>query len=281
MSSMNRFAMNCTRVTASPGESLTDDQLRVTVPSIYAMEKHTSRSDKYVYVPTADIVGHMIRENFMPVFACQSRPRDEAKFGHTKHMIRFRQGGADLSKPEIPEIILVNSHDGTSSYQLTAGIFRIVCTNGLMVGDQYEQVRVHHTGNIIDQILTGAYTVAKDFPRAVAGVAEMKTITLQPDEQGIFAMAAAELRFEPAEGEKPPISPAKLLEPRRIEDRKPDLWSTFNVVQENVIQGGQRERNRETRKMHSTREVKGIDQNVRLNRALWTLAAKMAELKRA
>lgn len=279
-SNMNRFASNCTRITARPGETLSEDQIRETVPSAFALAPHTSRSAKYVYVPTADIVKSMVRENFLPVFACQSRPRDKEKFGHTKHMLRFRLGGADLSRQEIPEIILVNSHDGTSSYQLTAGVFRLVCTNGLIVGNKFEEVRVHHTGNIIDEVMNGAFSVAKDFERALGAVQEMKAITLKPDEQGVFAMAAADLRFEPKEGESLPISAAKLLEPRRMEDRADDLWTTFNRIQENVIQGGQRERNRDTRKMHRTREVKGIDQNVRLNRALWTLAEKMAELKK-
>ncbi len=274
---------NYNRVEARYGQSLSVDELRSAVPSAFAAEKHASRSDKYVYVPTEQIVHKMISQNFLPVFACQSRPRLEDKRAHAKHMIRFRQGGAALGVAEVPEVVLVNSHDGSSSYNLMAGIFRMVCCNGMITGDKFETVSVHHTGNILDGIIDGAFTVVNDFERALASVKQMKEITLSPDEQGVFAAAAADLRFEP-EADKPLPMPAnRLLDVRRDADRAKDLWTTFNVIQENVIRGGQSavSRHPETgrRQRKSTREVKGIDGNIRLNRALWTLAERLAELK--
>ena len=72
-----------------------------------------------------------------------------------------------------------------------------------------------------------------------------------------------------------------MLTIRRREDTGNDLWSVFNRVQENTVRGGLRFRNEETGRRNRTREVKGIDQNIRLNRALWELAEKMASLKAA
>ncbi len=273
------------RIEARTGQSLTVDELRNEVPSVFAAEAHNSRSGKYVYVPTGQIVEKMIKENFLPVFACQASARNEDKKNHTKHMIRFRQGGAALGQPEVPEVVLVNSHDGSSSYNLMAGVFRMVCCNGMITGDKFQEVRVHHTGNILDEILNGAVTVTRDFDRALTSVQRMKEITMTPDEQGIFAVEAANLRFEPKEGEPLPIDARRLLDVRRGADAGNDLWSTFNRVQENAIRGGVVSVTRDPltyrRERKTTREVRGIDGNVRLNKSLWTLAEKMAELKGA
>ncbi len=274
---------NYNKVESYNGQALTLDQLRQEVPSIFAPSAHASRSAKYVYVPTEQIVTKMVSENFLPVLACQSRPRLQDRVNHAKHMIRFRKGGAPIGQQEVPEVILVNSHDGSSSYSMMAGIFRFVCANGMIAGDKFESIKVHHTGNIIDGILEGAFTVAKDFERALGTVGQMKEITLTPDEQGIFAAQAADLRFEPEEGKAPPLIPIRLLDIRRPQDGGNDLWSVFNRVQENALRGGQTQKTWENGRRHrkTTREVRGIDSNVRLNRALWTLAEKMAELKKA
>jgi hypothetical protein len=278
--SATKFASSANRIQARFGESLSTDELEHSIPSAFAKQAHASRSEKYVYVPTGDIIQSMVKENFLPVFACQSKARSIEKREFTKHMIRFRKGGADLSQSEIPEIVLVNSHDGSSSYMLTAGIFRMVCTNGLITGDKYESVHVQHSGNILDSVLNGAHTVARDFDRALGTVQKFKEITLTPNEQGIFAEAAATVRFRLEEGQKSPVEPTKLLEARRSEDNKPDLWTTLNRIQENVIQGGQRGKSESGRRMR-TREVKGISDSILINRALWSLAEKMSELKAA
>ncbi len=280
MSATTKFASTANRIQSRIGESLSMDELEYSIPSAFAKQAHVSRSEKYVYVPTGDIIQSMVKENFLPVFACQSKARSIEKREFTKHMIRFRKGGADINQPETPEIVLVNSHDGSSSYNLIAGIFRMVCTNGLVTGDKYESVHVQHSGNILDSVLNGAHTVAKDFDRALGTVQKFKEITLTPNEQGIFAEAAATVRFKLEEGEKSPVEPRKLLEIHRSEDNKTDLWTTLNRIQENAIQGGQRGKSASGRRMR-TREVKGIGENIALNRALWTLAEKLAEIKAA
>lgn len=273
-----RFARNARQISAR--EALSDDQLRRVVPSIFAEEAHGSRSEKYVYVPTIRIVEGLRREGWQPFFAVQAQPRDVSRTGHAKHMLRLRRP-EHIGEKEAAEVILVNSHDGTTSYQMFAGIIRFVCTNSMIAGDQYEEVRVHHKGDIQDQIIEGAYTVAQDFPRLIDATREMAALQLSKPEQRVFAEAALVGRYGE---EAPPITPDQVLYRRRQADLGPDLWSTFNAVQENIVRGGlagRRTADNGRVIRRSTRPINGIDQNVGVNRALWTLAEGMRALKAA
>ncbi|WP_425459845.1 DUF932 domain-containing protein, partial [Escherichia coli] len=112
----------------------------------------------YTYIPTITLLDKLREEGFQPFFACQSRVRDEDKRGHTKHMVRLRREGANKGT-EVPEIILLNSHDGSSSYQMIPGMFRFVCTNGLVCGTSFGEIRVPHKGDIVGRVIEGAYEV--------------------------------------------------------------------------------------------------------------------------
>ena len=267
---------------------LTEDQLRRVVPSIFAEEAHGSRSDRYTYIPTINVMHGLAKEGFLPVVARQSSPRDDTRRDFTKHMIRFRRPDQKYGAvgDVLPELVLVNSHDGTSSYNLMAGLFRLACMNGLVVdAGEIASIRVPHKGDIVSQVIEGAYTVLNESVRALEAPREWSTLQLSSPERMILAEAAHTLRFADAEGEiTTAIKPQQLLIPRRYDDKNNDLWQTFNVVQENVIRGGLsamgRDANNRPRRSTS-RAVNGIDQDVKLNKALWTLASKMAELKKA
>jgi hypothetical protein len=144
----------------------------------------------------------------------------------------------------------------------------------MICGDTIENVRVPHRGNITDNIIEAAYSIVEEFDMVNGAVEEMKSTLLLPAEAEIFAEAALELRYE----EDSPISPSQLLMSRRVDDRKNDLWTGFNRVQENIMRGGLRGRTKDGKRT-STRAVQGIDSNIKLNKALWVLAERMAELK--
>jgi hypothetical protein len=194
---------------------------------------------------------------------------------HAKDMERFLQVGED-----IPEIVLINSHDGSSSYQLMAGLFRLVCANGMVVGNCSHDVRIKHSGNAVGEVIEGAYSIIENFGDMARDVDGMKLISLQPQEQKAFGKAALELKYPTTEDgkETSPITVEAVLEPRRYEDNKSDLWTTFSRIQENMIRGGVQGRASTGRRL-TTRAVSGINQNVSLNRALWTLAKEMEALK--
>jgi len=268
-------------------QPMTEDTLRRVAPSVFAESAHDSRSARYAYVATMDILRGLSREGFEVYSAKQSVARTDDKRGHTKHMLRLRHRSMQVAAvgDSAPEIILVNSHDGSSSYQMMGGMYRLVCNNGLMVPDGVCQtVKVQHSGKILDKVTEGAYEVLDGLTRVVDSRDGMRALTLSTDEQRVFANAAAMIRFEPAEGERAPVTPDQVLRPRRQADAGADLWTTFNRVQENVVRGGLRGTTVDAngRRHHrATRAVTGIDQDVRLNRALWTLAEEMRKLKTA
>ena len=266
------------------GQPLSNEELQAAVPSIFATEAHESRSARFAPVPTVTVLDGLRAEGFEPFSAVQARTRTEGKAEFTKHMVRLRHRSLTNTEGDSFEIVLVNANDGTSAYQMIPGFFRFICDNGLMTGDTFGEIKVRHSGNAIGEVIEGAYRVLEEAPQVAEQVSRWKGITLDDAEREILAEAALDLRFpQQAEaGTATPITAQQLLLPRRISDRTSDLWTAFNIVQENSIKGGQRgyvldANGRRARR--TTREVAGIDQNRHLNRALWKLSARMAELK--
>jgi hypothetical protein len=255
---------------------LSDDQIRAVVPSIFAETPHESRSERYSYIPTASVLTELRGEGFQPFMVCQTRVRHEDRREFTKHMVRLRHA-SQINGNEANEIILLNSHDGTSSYQMLAGMFRFVCHNGLVCGNTLADVRVHHKGNVAEHVIEGAYEVLHSFEQVQESRDAMRLITLDEGEQELLARSALALKYD-APNKATPVTEAQILMPRRFGDGGSDLWSTFNRIQENLLKGGLNGRSAHGRRQ-STRPVQGIDQNLRLNRALWMLAEGMQQLK--
>ena len=274
-----RFARN-TRVLRTDAP-LSEDQMRGAAPSVFAEGKHASRSERYTYIPTIDVLRGLRKEGFEPFMVAQGQSRVEGKAEFTKHMIRMRHAGQVQTKPEANEIILINSHDGASSYQLLAGCFVFVCCNGLVVGKVVDDIRVPHRGNIRGEVIEGAIRVLDQFEAVDACTQDMKALTLKAEEESAFATAALTLRFgERTEGQSPaPITAEQLNEARRPENLGHSLWNLLQRVQENVMRGGQPGRSVQGRRIH-TRAVGSIDRGVSLNRALWVLAEEMRKIKR-
>jgi hypothetical protein len=260
---------------------LTLDQIRRAAPSAFATEPYHDRSSRYAFIPTIAVVEGLRQYGFQPFAATQSVARNAAKQNYTKHMIRFRPANAAAitTGQRFPEVVLINSHDGSSRYKLMAGIFELICSNGLVIADSLiGSINVMHTGNIVEEVASGSVQIVQHMPKAIDAVARWQQIQLSQAEQSALAEAAHVVRFADAEGKvATPIAPAQLLAPRRYADNGADLWSTFNRVQENVIRGGVTAHSAGRRT--TTRAIKGIDQDVKLNRALWTLAEKMAAIK--
>lgn len=258
---------------------LSNEQIARYAPSVFAVEAHETRSERYTYIPTVDVLDGLRAEGFEPMAVGQTRCRDESKRDFTKHMLRFRHAGGSMINvgDEVAELVLVNSHDGASAYSLTGGIYRLICSNGMVVGDQSCEVKVRHSGNVIDNVIEGSFQVIEDLKQIAPVINEWKNTQLSIPEAQIYAEAALGLRWE--EG-KAPIRADQLLGVRRYEDRGSDLWRVFNRAQENVIRGGLRGRGA-TGKRTSTREVASVTENIRLNKALWSLTQRMSELKAA
>ncbi|OSQ46477.1 DUF932 domain-containing protein [Thalassospira sp. MCCC 1A01428] len=256
---------------------LSDDQIQRVAPSIFADAPHESRSQRYAYIPTAAVLTELRKEGFQPFMVAQTRTRHEDRRDYTKHMIRLRHA-SQINGAEANEIILLNSHDGTSSYQMLAGMFRFVCANGLVCGDTVADMRVPHKGDVAGQVIEGAYEVLSGFERVQESRDAMRAVTLDDGEAEVFARSALALKYDPTDNTPPPITESQILMPRRFDDRRPDLWSVFNRTQENLTKGGLPGRSANGRRQR-TRAVQGIDSDVRLNRALWLLADGLRQLK--
>ncbi|EAQ7980081.1 DUF945 domain-containing protein [Salmonella enterica] len=251
---------------------LTREELMQYTPSVFGEDKHASRSDRYSYIPTITLLENLRREGFEPFFACQSRVRDPGKREHTKHLLRLRRAG-QITGQQVPEIIILNSHDGSSSYQLLPGYFRQVCTNSLVCGQSLGEIRVPHRGDIVGKVIEGAYDVLGVFDRVEEKREAMQSLLLPPPAQQALAKAALTYRFGE---EHQPVTTAQVLTPRRREDYGQDLWTVWNTLQENLLKGGLPGRTVQGKRTH-TRAVNGIDGDIRLNRALWVMAEQMQQ----
>ena len=256
---------------------LSDEQIRIVAPSIFAEGPHESRSERYSYIPTATVLRELRGGGFEPFMVCQTRVRRDDRRDFTKHMIRLRHARQFDARGDANEIILLNSHDGTSSYQMLAGMFRFVCQNGLVCGDTVADVRVPHKGDVAAQVIKGAYEVLHSFDQAQQSRDAMHAVMLEGGDAEVFARAALALKYD--DPEKPAlITERQVLAARRVDDNRADLWSIFNRIQENLIRGGLVGRGNSGRRQR-TRPVQGIDQDLRLNRALWLLADGRRQLK--
>src|SRR5882762_1795828 len=171
--------------------ALTLDQVKAYAPSAFALAAHESRSARYTYVPTVAIIEGMIKAGFQPFKASQSRSRIAGKAEFTKHMIRFRQDNRVLVVGDtVLEIVLVNSHDGTSTYQLSSGFWRLACSNGLMVAEStQDMLRIKHSGDIIGEIIEGSNRIVGGSGKAIAQVQDWSGLMLTAGEQGALAEA--------------------------------------------------------------------------------------------
>lgn len=262
---------------------MNNDQLRAAAPSIFAERPWGQMSDRYAFIPTINIVEAMRKEGLVPYSAKQSVSRIEGKTEFTTHLIRFRDTRAASQQLVVgniyPELVLTNSHDGASRYSLAAGLYRLICGNGMMVSDgEFAALKVMHVGDV-SPVLNASFEVVKHFPTIMREVEHWQRVVLNRPQQLALAESALALKYDSDDDGKlhAPIAPGDLLTLRRSDDSFASLWNTHNTIQENLMKGGQRGRAENGRRLR-TRPVQAIASDVKLNKALWALSSKMAEM---
>ncbi len=270
-------------------EALTNEQIMLGAPSVFAIAPHHEVSARYGFQPTIDVVDALRSEGWMPVDATQKNVRDSSKRELTTHLLRFRRIDDDIRVGDsVVELVLKNAHDRSSAFVLHAGIFRMACANGIVIADStFNKMSVRHGKHIVNDIIEGSYDIIRDVPMIVDHVEGMQSTELSAGERMIFAKTA----YTFAHGERDEndlTSDAsivnQMLAPKRHSDSGHDLWTTFNVIQENVIRGGVKtvKINDKGRVRRNTkRAVNNIDKNIKLNKALWEMATHMKNLKAA
>jgi hypothetical protein len=253
---------------------LSPELLRENVPAAFAPSAAERLSAAYTFVPTGRVLDALGQAGFFPVEARQTRTRAATPL-HARHLIRLRRRLETVSLREsLPELLLLNSHDGTSAYQLRVGIFRAICTNGLVVSvGVFPACRVLHRGDVVDQVVRGALEMSERFGVLATMVDRMERTVLDEPARLQFAAEALALRFP---RDRPgTVTPSDLLKPRRREDDGNDLWRTYNVLQEALMRGGIVRRSA-TNRLTRTRQITGIRRELGLNSALWDLAMARA-----
>lgn len=255
--------------------ALTNQEIAARCPQVFETSYSARRTQKYGQLTTATVIDALRTEGFEVTNAFpQSVRAGKRATIHNKHCVRLshRDYLDTLSPDETrPEIVIVNSHDGSSSFRIIAGVFRLVCSNGLIVAsDMTANQRVcHWKGNSLEDVITASLAVAEQAKESYDLIEQMKSINLSEKQQKEYAQKAAEIRVGLKKGAKVNYA-ENLLIPRRHEDNlTPSIWNTYNVVQENCIKGGQLVGSR------VLRPLTNISQNIIVNEGLWKEAIKL------
>jgi hypothetical protein len=260
-------------------EFLTKEQITKMAPSVYAMQPSNDVSDKYTHIPTERVIDDMELLGWKPIEAKQVKARKKSTQGFQKHLLVFRNNDIVINGEDgdtvYPQILLTNSHDGKNSFQFQAGLYRLICSNGLVIADEkFEDVKIRHMGYTFEDLQVKIKDMVERLPLTVESMNKMKAIEMGQEQMIAFAREAVSARFTAKELNRIEIDVQELLNPVRKEDRGNDLWSVFNVVQEKLITGDFSYR--AGGKPRKAREVKNFKQDMVINKKLFNVALEYA-----
>ena len=268
------------------GSYLSKEQLQEIVPVAFATEPtNPNVSTKYLHVNTETIIDDLATLGWKPVTAAMRKSRGKDTI-FSKHMISFQNPDIMIKGKEgddaFPRIIMTNSHDGFNAFQFKVGIFRLVCSNGLVIADEeFSDFKIRHKGYTFDELRNVVNQAVKDLPNKVEVLNKMKAKELTQEEKNKLALDAMLIRA----GITPDSKEAKkfeydeetiedILEPTRDEDKGNDLWRVFNVVQEKITQGGFSAA-LVGAKVRKVRKIKSFEKDLKINQDLFKLATAL------
>lgn len=256
---------------------LNKDNLREKFPSMFTTHAKEGVSERYSFVGTEPVIDEFLNNGFYIERANSVKVRKPENAPHCKHFVGFRSGTdfglvdpRDTSKAMIPEILLTNSSDAKSAIVLSLGLYTFVCSNGLVIGSTHDMLRIPHTNVDYEKLKQYIIFFQSSVGSMAKSVGKLSNTYLSEDARQEFAYQAALLRW----GSTDKVDPMSLLNPRREADSwNKSAWTTYNVVQENLIRGGVPTRNGRDRLTRAVRSsVKDFDLNVKL----WSLVLKMS-----
>lgn len=259
---------------------LTASDVMARAPSVFATHPSTSTSESFSFIPTIDIIRRLDSAGFGVTYAGQAKTKKQENEGFQKHIVRMRSRNAELSGAKAaPEIVLINSHSGTSSFRLLKGFFSFVCSNGLIVGTDVEEALTirHSQENAFEQSVLGLMELHDSARSQEATIARWAAMPVSQSRIRWFGNHVMRLRVTNEDAYRYEENAVAFTTPRRDEERKPTLWNLLNVAQEAAIRGGMRMR---TGRYSVTRElqpVEAIDKAVHINREVWKLAELAAK----
>ena len=211
------------------------EQLKEVCPLAFAQAPTNPEvSGRYLFVNTETIIDDLDKLGWKPVQAAQRKGRGQSTI-FSKHMIAFQNPELKIKGKDgddsFPRIIMTNSHDGMQAFKFSVGIFRLVCSNGLVVADeQFSDFKIKHKGYTFEELRGVVNQAVEDLPNKVEVLNQMKKRILTQDEKNKLALDAMLVRA----GIKPGSEKAKefnyddetiidILDPKRDEDKGSDL----------------------------------------------------------
>lgn len=253
-------------------ESKTLDQLREIAPSIFTTKGATTTSDKYSHIPTDQVIKDMELLGWNVIDAKEVKARKNV--GYQKHLVVFRNPDVVINGKDgdtvYPQVLLTNSHDGKNSFTFTAGLYRMICENGLVVADtQFDDYKIRHMGYDFESLQNTIREIVEQLPLTVESMNKMKTIELQEDQALQLAKDLLDIRIENTNNTYDEDAIQSVLEPQRPEDEGLGLWEVFNRIQENIIEGNFKY-NTPAGKIRQARIVKNFKQDMQLNKRMFS-----------
>jgi hypothetical protein len=253
------------------------DEIKQRANSIFTTTAAPTVSSKFTHIPTNKVIEDMEQLGWGVVDAKQVKARKGQ--GYQKHIVVFRNPDVVINGSDgdtvFPQILLTNSNDGKNAFTFTAGLFRMVCENGLVISTQeFENVKIRHMGYTFEELQEQVRAMVEQLPLTVESMNKMKQIEMSQDAAIEFARKAVATRFNENEIENISVDINTLLVPTRKEDEGNDLWSVFNVVQEKILDGdfnytfGV--------KVRKARKIKNFSQDLKINKELFNLALEYA-----
>jgi hypothetical protein len=239
------------------------EQIKAIAPSVFTTDKLSTLTDKYVHAPTSRVIEDLMNLGWV-VTKCQETKARKNK-GFQKHVVILRNPNIMIKGKNgddaFPQVILTNSHDGKNAFNFRVGIYRLVCSNGLVVADsEFGNTSIRHINYTFENLREKMNELISKLPRLVQKINLFKSTQLTEVQMIDFATKAAILRT------KQRVNTIELLEATRNEDQGSGLWEVYNRLQEKILGGSY------TAGRRKARSVKSFQKDIELNEQLWGLA---------
>ena len=268
------------------GSYLTKDQVKEICPVAFeTAPTNPNVTNKYLFVNTETIIDDLGKLGWKPVTAAMRKNRGKDTI-FSKHMVTFQNPDIMIKSKDgddaFPRIILSNSHDGLQAFKFSVGIYRLVCSNGLVVADEeFSDFKIKHKGYTFEELRNVISQAVLDLPNKVEVLNKMKSKILTKEQREKLALDAMLVRA----GIAPDSDKAKdfeydqetlvdILEPKRDADKGDDLWRTFNVIQEKITKGDFHAALKGA-KVRKVRAIKSFEKDLEVNKQLFRLATAL------
>lgn len=272
------------------GTVLSKDEIRRVCPVVFeTIPTNPGLSSQYVQVNSETIMDDLGRLGWVPVSAVQRKNRvKDGKSKYSFHMVSYQHPEIMINQENggiegFPRIIMTNSHDGTSAFKFMVGLYRLVCSNGLVIStEEFSNFKIRHLGYSFEELRKVVEQMVIDLPTRVAILNQMRERQLIQDEREELAQKALlirsgiELDSEEAKGRRyDGETILDLLTPIRPEDSGSSLWTTFNILQEKVIKGGFEAALAIDGKVRKVRPITSFEKDLKINKELFQVASSM------